>query len=78
MKRVDLNDPEQRQRAVETLRLAADALERGQGLDLAIHVEPHRVEAFVARFVAVRDTEARRVHLRVTFVAEPTAPALTE
>lgn len=76
MHHVDLHDDAQRTRAIETLRLAADALERGQGLDFALHVEPHRVEAFVARFVAIRETDARRVHLRVTFVAEPTAPAL--
>ncbi len=78
MKRIDLRDDEQRKRAIDTLRLAADALERGLGEEFAINVEPHRVEAFVARFVAVRETNARRVRLEVAFIAEPSAPGLPE
>ena len=78
MKRIDLRDEEQRRRAAETLRMAADAIEKGLGEDFAIDVRPHRVEAFVARFVAVRETNAREVRIEVSFVAEPTAPGLPE
>jgi hypothetical protein len=78
VRRVDLHDPEERRRAVATLRLAADVLEKGGGEDFAIDVRAHHAEAFVARFVAMRETPARRVRLQVTFVAEPGAPALPE
>lgn len=68
-----------KRRAAETLRLAADAIERGQGEHFEIRIEPHHDEAFVARFVALRPTGAQRVTLHVAFLADAsTAPKLGE
>lgn len=77
--RADLRDQEQRRRAAETLRLAADAIERGDGEHFEIRLEPHHDELYAARFVALKPTGAHRVTLHVAFVADPnTAKALEE
>lgn len=68
MKRLD--DEDERRRAAETLRLAADAIEAGHGESFDVRVEPYLHEAFVGRFVAQRRTDAKRVTIHVTFVAD--------
>ncbi|MGZ3423019.1 MAG: hypothetical protein ACXVEE_34475 [Polyangiales bacterium] len=67
MKRFE--DPEERRKMAETLRLAAEAIEAGHGETFDIRVEPHHDELHAGRFVAMKKTGAVRVFLNVSFVA---------
>lgn len=68
MKRFD--DPEERRRMAETLRLAAEAIEAGLGETFDVRVEPHHHEAFVGRFVAMKKSGAVRVTIHTSVIVD--------